>query len=139
MSWTPSSRCLSMAAALVLPVPGGETGETDGNELGSARMNTRESRLRGNAAGVVILTICGMLGGLGLGLAWSWLEGDDPFRRIGQVATGGFFGTVFGLGLAILLVARERGSFRSVSKTMVFIAAAAVVVWAIMSLVRAMS
>ncbi len=102
-------------------------------------MESDRPRLLGNAGGVVILTIGGMLAGLGFGLCWSWLGGDDPFRRIGQVATGGFFGTVFGLGLAILLVARERGSFRSVKKTMVFIAAVAVVIWAVMALLRAMS
>ena len=60
----------------------------------AARMNTRESRLRGNAAGVVILTICGMLGGLGLGLAWSWLEGTT---RSGGSA--GCHGWVFRHGL----------------------------------------
>ncbi len=102
-------------------------------------MESDRPRLLGNAGGVVILTIGGMLAGLGLGLCWSWLGGDDPFRRLEQVATGGFFGTVFGLGLAILLLARERGSFRSVKKTMVFIAAAAVVIWAVMTLLRAMS
>jgi hypothetical protein len=106
---------------------------------GIARMDGGGSRLQGNAAGIVILTICGMLAGLGCGVIWSWVGRDDPFRRIGQVASGGFFGMVFGLGLAILLVARGRGTFRSVKKTMIFIAAAAVVVWAIMTLVRALN
>jgi hypothetical protein len=106
---------------------------------GIAFMQSDQSRLRGNAAGIVILTIIGMLGGLGCGLIWSLLGRDDPFRRIGQIASGGFFGTVLGLGLAILLVARERGSFRSVKKTMIFIAAVAMVVWAIMALVQALA
>ena len=83
--------------------------------------------------GVVILTIGGMLAGLGFGVLRAWLLWSDPFVRIGQVVSGGVVGTVIGLGLSILLAARERGSFRSVKKTMLFIAAAAVVVWAVMA------
>jgi membrane associated rhomboid family serine protease len=101
-------------------------------------MRSDESRLGRNAAGAVILTISGMLAGLACGLIWAWIGRDDPFRRIGQVVSGGIVGTVIGLALAILLAARERGSFRSVKKTMVFIAAAGVVVWAINTLLRAL-
>ena len=99
-------------------------------------MRSQESRLLGNAAGFVILTISGMLVGLACGLIWSWFGRHDPFRQIGQVVSGGIVGTVIGLGLAILLAARQRGSFRSVKKTMVFIAATALVVWAINTLLR---
>lgn len=99
-------------------------------------MPNDESRLLGNAAGAVILTIAGMMAGLGAGLMWSWMEGFDPFRQLGQVVSGGVVGMVIGLGLAILLVARQRGTFRSLKGTMAFIAVVAVVAWAIVSLLR---
>ena len=86
--------------------------------------------------GAVILTIGGMLAGLGLGVLRAWLQWSDPFVQIAQVVSGGVVGTLMGLGLAILLAAHERGTFRSVKKTMLFIAAAAVVVWASFTLLR---
>jgi hypothetical protein len=98
----------------------------------------REPRLLGNAVGVVILTIGGMLAGLGFGVFRAWLLWLDPFVQIAQVVSGGVIGTLIGLGLAILLAAHERGTFRSVKKTMVFIAAAAIVVWATFTLLRAL-
>jgi hypothetical protein len=60
----------------------------------------------------------------------------DAFTQIGHVVAGGIVGSVIGLALAILLAARERGTFRSVKKTMVFVAAAAIVVWATFTLLR---
>jgi Ca2+/Na+ antiporter len=99
-------------------------------------MRSDEPRLLENAAGAVILTIVGMLGGLACGLFWAWLRHEDAFRQIGQVVSGAIVGTIIGLGLAVLLAARQRGSFRSVKKTMVFIAAVAVVVWATNTLLR---
>ncbi len=99
-------------------------------------MQNDESRLLGNAVGIAILTIGGMMAGLGFGFFRAWLFRADEFSQINQVVTGGIIGTVIGLGLAILLAARERGSFRSLRKTMVFIAALAVVVWATSTLLR---
>jgi hypothetical protein len=99
-------------------------------------MKTDEPRLLGNAAGVVILTIGGMLAGLAFGVIRSWLGPHDPFRQIGQVVSGGFVGTVLGLGLALVLAALERGSFRSLKKTMAVVAVTAVVIWAVITLLR---
>jgi hypothetical protein len=96
----------------------------------------RQSRLLGNAAGVVILAIVGMMAGFIFGLIRSWIGRHDPFEQIGTVVSGGFVGTVLGLGLAIVLAVMERGSFRSLKKTMAVVAVAAVVLWAIITLLR---
>jgi ABC-type sugar transport system permease subunit len=95
-----------------------------------------EPRLLGNAAGIAILTIGGMMAGLGFGFIKSRILWSHELLQLSQVVSGGIIGTVIGLGLAILLAARERGSFRSLQKTMVFIAALAVVVWATSTLLR---
>jgi hypothetical protein len=99
-------------------------------------MEDRQPRLLGNAAGVVILTIAGLLGGLGFGYLRSWAGMRDQLAQIGLIASGGFFGSVFGLALAIVLAVLERGSFRSLGKTMTVVAVAAVVLWAIIILCR---
>ena len=99
-------------------------------------MQSNESRLLGNAGGFVIFTIAGMMCGLLVGSVRSWLGPGDEFARIGWVVSGAVMGTVSGLGLAILLAARERGTFRSLKKTMAFVVVAAVVVWAIVWLLR---
>jgi hypothetical protein len=99
-------------------------------------LKSGESRLLVNAGGIVILTIAGMMAGLAFGLIWSWTGPDDPFLQIRQVVSGGIVGTAFGLGLAILLVARARGTFRSLRQTMAFIVVAAVVIWAIVIVLR---
>ena len=99
-------------------------------------MEDREPRLLGNAAGVVIITIVGLLGGLAFGFLRAWLVQRDALENLAFVVTGGFFGSVFGLGLAIVLAVLERGSFRSLKKTMVLVAVTAVVLWAIVVLVR---
>jgi hypothetical protein len=99
-------------------------------------MKSDEPRLLGNAASIVIFTIAGMMAGLGFGVIRSWIGPHDPFRQIGQVVSGGFVGSVLGLGLAIVLAVLERGSFRSVKKTMAVIAVTAVVLWAIITLLR---
>jgi hypothetical protein len=95
-----------------------------------------EPRLLGNAAGIAILTIGGMIAGLSFGFMKSKILWSDELLQLSQVVSGGIIGSVIGLGLAILLAARERGSFRSLKKTMVFIAALAVVVWATSTLLR---
>ena len=102
-------------------------------------MEVRQSRLLGNAAGVVVVTIAGLLAGLAFGVIRSWIGPSDPFLQIGFVVSGGFLGTVFGLGLAVVLALLERGSFRSLKKTMGVIAVAAVVLWAIVTLLRDLS
>jgi hypothetical protein len=101
-------------------------------------MEKVEPRLLGNAVGIAILTIGGMMAGLGYGFIRSWIMRIDPFIQIGQVVSGGVVGTLIGLGLAILLAARERGSFRSLKKTMAFVAVTGVVIWAISTLLRAL-
>ena len=102
-------------------------------------MEARGSRLLGNASGIVILTITIMLAGLAFGVIRSWIGPHDPFLEIGFVASGGFVGTLFGLGLAVVLSVLERGSFRSLKKTMGVIAVVAVVLWAIITLLRDLS
>ncbi len=99
-------------------------------------MSSGESRLLGNAAGVVILTIAGLMAGLAFGFVRSWIGPVDPLVQVGQVVSGGIVGSVIGLGLAILLAARERDAFRSVKKTMAFAAVTAIVVWAIIAVMR---
>jgi len=99
-------------------------------------LDDREPRLLGNAAGVVIITIVGLLGGLAFGFIRARLVPREPLENLSFVVTGGFFGSVFGLGLAIVLAALERGSFRSLKKTMGLVAVTAVVLWAIIVLVR---
>jgi hypothetical protein len=99
-------------------------------------MKTDEPRLLGNAAEVVILTIGGMMAGLAFGVIRSWIGPHDPFQQLRQVISGGFVGTVLGLGLAIVLAVLERGSFRSLKKTMAVVAVTAVVLWAIITLLR---
>jgi hypothetical protein len=99
----------------------------------------RPSRLLGNAAGIVIVTIGGMLAGLAFGFIRSRIGPRDALVQLGSIVAGGFFGSVFGLGLAIMLAVLERGSFRSLKKTMGFIAVAAVVIWAIITLLRDLS
>lgn len=96
----------------------------------------RQSRLLGNAAGIVILTIIGMMAGFTFGVIRSWIGPHDPFAQIGLVVSGGFVGTVLGLGLGIVLAVLERGSFRSLKKTMAVIAVTAVVIWAVVTLLR---
>ena len=96
----------------------------------------REPRLLGNAAGVVIITIAGLLGGLAFGFMRAWLVPREPLEHVGFVVSGGFFGSVFGLALAIVLAVLERGSFRSLKKTMGVVAVTAVVLWAIVVLMR---
>ena len=102
-------------------------------------MEVRESRLLGNASGVVILPIAGLLAGMAFGVIRSWIGPPDAFVRIGFVTLGGFLGTVFGLGLAVVLVVLDRSSFRSLKKTMGVVAVAAVVLWAIITLLRDLS
>jgi len=99
-------------------------------------MEVRDSRLLGNAAGIAVLTIAGLTAGLAFGVIRSWIGPKDPFQQIGFVASGGFLGMVFGLGLAVVLSVLERGSFRSLKKTMGFVVVTAVVVWAIVTLLR---
>jgi hypothetical protein len=96
----------------------------------------RQSRLLGNAAGIVILTIVGMMAGFTFGVIRSWIGPHDPFQQLGLVVSGGFVGTVLALGLAIVFAALERRSFRSIKKTMVVVAVTAVVFWAIVTLLR---
>jgi hypothetical protein len=96
----------------------------------------RQSRLLGNAAGFVILTIGGLLGGLAFGVFRSWIGPQDPFRQLGYVVSGGVIGTVMAVGLAVLLTVLERGSFRSLKKTMAVVAVTAVVLWAAITLLR---
>ena len=96
----------------------------------------RQSRLLGNAAGIVILTIIGMMAGFTFGVVRSWIGQHDPFEQLGLVVSGGFVGTVLALGLAIVLAVLERGSFRSLKKTMIIVAVTAVVFWAIATLLR---
>ncbi len=102
-------------------------------------MEVRQSRLLGNAAGVVVVTIAGLLAGLAFGVIRSWIGPPDALVQIGFVTLGGFLGTVFGLGLAVVLSVVERGSFRSLKKTMGVVAVAAVVLWAIVTLLRDLS
>jgi hypothetical protein len=99
-------------------------------------MRSDEPRLLGNAAGIVILTIIGMMAGFAFGAARSWIGPHDPFQQLGLVVSSGFTGTVLGLGLAIVLAVLERGSFRSLKKMMAVIAVTAVVIWAIVTLLR---
>ena len=99
-------------------------------------MRNDEPRLLGNAAGIVILTIVGMMAGFAFGMARVWIWPRDALQKLGVVASSGFVGTVFGLGLAILLAVLERGSFRSLKKTMAVVAVTAVVIWAIITLLR---
>jgi hypothetical protein len=96
----------------------------------------REPRLLGNAAGIVIMTIVGMMAGFAFGVVRSWIGRHDPFAQLALVVSGGFIGTVLGLGLAIVLAVLERGSFRSLKKTMAVVAVTAVVLWAIVTLLR---
>ena len=56
--------------------------------------------------------------------------------QLGLVVSGGFVGTVLALGLAIVFAVLERGSFRSLKKTMVVVAVTGVVFWAIVTLLR---
>jgi hypothetical protein len=102
-------------------------------------MEVRESRLLGNASGVVILPIAGLLAGLAFGVIRSWIGRPDALVQIGFVTLGGFLGTVFGLGLAVVLALLDRSSFRSLKKTMGVVAVAAVVLWAIITLLRDLS
>ena len=102
-------------------------------------MEIQRSRLLGNASGVVILPIAGLIGGLAFGMFRAWIAPRDPLLQVGIVATGGFMGTVFGLGLAVMLAVLERGSFRSLKKTMGVVAVTAVVLWAIITLLRDLS
>jgi hypothetical protein len=99
-------------------------------------MRNDEPRLLGNAAGIVILTIAGMMAGFAFGVARVWIWPRDPFQQLGAVVSSGFVGTVFGLGLGILLAVLERGSFRSLKKTMAVVAVTALVIWAIVTLLR---
>src|SRR6516165_2912978 len=99
-------------------------------------MNSEEPRLLGNAVGIVILTIVGMMAGFGFGVARSWIGPRDPFHQLSVVVSSGFIGTVCGLGLAIVLAVLERGSFRSLKKMMAVVAVTAVVIWAIVTLLR---
>jgi hypothetical protein len=95
-----------------------------------------QSRLLGNAAGIVIVTIVGMMAGLTFGVVRSWIGQHDSFQQLGLVVSGGFVGTVLALGLAIVFAVLERGSFRSLKKTMVVVAVTGVVFWAIVTLLR---
>jgi hypothetical protein len=99
-------------------------------------MNSDEPRLLGNGVGIAIFTIGGMLAGFLFGMIRSWIGPQDQFRQLGLVVSGGFVGTVLGLGLAIVLAVLDRGSFRSLKKTMAVVAVTAVVLWAIMTLLR---
>ncbi len=99
-------------------------------------LEDRGPRLLGNAAGVVIITIVGLLGGLAFGVLRAWLLRRDELENLALVVTAGFFGSVFGLGLAIVLAVLDRGSFRSLKKTMAVVAVTAVVLWAIVVLAR---
>jgi hypothetical protein len=82
------------------------------------------------------MTIVGLLGGLAFGFLRAWLLRRDELENLAFVVTAGFFGSVFGLGLAIVLAVLERGSFRSLRKTMGLVAVTAVVLWAIVVLMR---
>ena len=103
---------------------------------GHCRMERNEPRLLSNAAGMAIFTIGGMMAGLGVGVIRSWFATQDPFVQLAQVVSGGVTGMVIGLGLGILLAARQRGTFRSLKATMAFIAVTAIVAWAIVMLLR---
>jgi hypothetical protein len=96
----------------------------------------RQSRLLGNAAGIVILTILGMIAGFTFGVIRSWIGPHDQFQQLGLFVSGGFVGSVLGLGLAIVLAVLDRRSFRSLKKTMIVVAVTAVVFWAIVTLLR---
>lgn len=115
----------------------GETVEIQAK--GASQVESSRSRLLGNAAGVVILTIAGLMAGLLFGMIRSWIGPHDPFVQIGFVVSGGFVGSLLGLGLAVVLSVLERGSFRSLKKTMGVIAVAAIVLWAIITLLRDLS
>jgi len=99
-------------------------------------MENSGSRLTRNASAFALFPILGMLGGLLLGAIRVWILRADEFAAIGYVVQGGFVGSVFGAVVAVGVAALERRSLTSLKKLMGFIVVVAVLLWAVITLLR---
>jgi hypothetical protein len=99
-------------------------------------MERPHTRLSQSASALVLFPIVGLLGGILLGVIRAQIMRGDPFANLVRVVEGGFLGSVFGAGAAIVFGILERKSLTSVKKMMGFVLAVAVVLWAVVTLVR---
>jgi hypothetical protein len=99
-------------------------------------MEHSESRLTRNASAMALFPILGMMGGILFGAFRVWIFSLDGLVGLRIVVQGGFVGSVLGAVVAVGFAALERRSLTSLQKLMGLIVVVAVLLWAVMTLLR---
>jgi len=94
------------------------------------------SRLTRNASAMALFPILGMMGGILLGAIRVWVLRADELAAVSYVVQGGFVGSVLGAMVAVGTAALERRSLTSLKRLMGFIVIVAVLLWAVITLLR---
>jgi len=85
---------------------------------------------------MALFPILGMMGGILLGAFRVWIIRADEFAAVSYVVQGGFIGSVLGAVVAVAFAALERRSLTSLKKLMGLIVIVAVLLWAVVTLLR---
>lgn len=93
-------------------------------------MESHESHLESDASLRVLLPICGLLGGLALGLLRAWASGATDLHLISQVICGGILGSAMGM-CAVLASAYpvSKVDLRSTKSLAIVVLVVALVTW----------
>jgi len=85
---------------------------------------------------MALFPILGMMGGILLGAIRVWVLRADELAAVSYVVQGGFVGSVLGAMVAVGTAALERRSLTSLKRLMGFIVIVAVLLWAVITLLR---
>jgi hypothetical protein len=99
-------------------------------------MERNETGLGRNAVLLVLLPIVGLLGGLLVGAIRARIQRADEFAQLALVIQNGFLGSVFGAATAVAFAVLERKNLTSLQRMVGVIAVAAVLLWAVVTLLR---
>jgi hypothetical protein len=99
-------------------------------------MDQKQSRLAGSASALAIFPIVGLFGGILLGVIRAEILRGDELMNLGLTVQAAFLGSVYGAAVAVIFAVLARKNLTSLKRMMAVILAVAVVIWAVVVLLR---